>query len=180
MDYKRFFSGVNITIADGLKEEEFKLIEDIYGISFPTELRELYRQMLPLSKGFYDWRNTSPNNVNLIKEAIRRPFDDLKQCISEVEWSDDWGKEPEDIGVREKVIIEKITNAPKLIPFYSHRYIPQIEGENVPIISVHEVDIIYYGKNLDEYLNVEFGNKQQSNVDYSQIRKIPFWSDIVY
>ena len=180
MVYKQFFSKVNIDVADGLKEEEFKLIEDIYGISFPTELRELYKQVFPLSKGFYDWRNTSPNNVNRIKEAIRRPFDDLKKCISEVEWNENWGNEPESIDVRDKIIIEKIINAPKLIPVFSHRYIPQIEGENVPIISVHEVDIICYGINLNDYLEVEFGNKQQSNVDYSQIREIPFWSDILY
>lgn len=48
-----------------------------------------------------------------------------------------------------------------------------------PIMSVHQTDIIYYGENLLSYLLVEFGLKEHEDIDFENIKYIPFWSDII-
>lgn len=48
-----------------------------------------------------------------------------------------------------------------------------------PIISIHGVDIIYYGKNLEDYFDIEFGTKNQAEMEFDDITPIPFWSEIM-
>ena len=76
-------------------------------------------------------------------------------------------------------VLRKMVDAPKLIPIYSHRYMPMGVSDNPPVISVYGVDVIYYGKDLDEYIQIEFGEKNPSEIDYSNIQKIPFWSEMM-
>jgi hypothetical protein len=68
-----------------------------------------------------------------------------------------------------------IAEAPKLIPIYSHRFIPEEPSEaGNPIFSVYQMDIIYYGFDLDDYLRHEFdlpGRKEWP----AQVRPIKFW-----
>ena len=73
-----------------------------------------------------------------------------------------------------------ITNmAPKLVPIFSHRYIPFIPNDlNIPIFSIVQSDIIYYGRNLISYLEVEFKLKQYNNNDITG-KYIDFWSDFI-
>lgn len=54
-----------------------------------------------------------------------------------------------------------------------------IPEDNPPIISIHDVDIIYYGQNLEDYFEVEFGGKEQGKIEFENINPIPFWSDIM-
>lgn len=57
--------------------------------------------------------------------------------------------------------MERYYKAPKLVPIYSHRYMPFItEDDNIPVFSIMQSDIIYYGENLISYLEVEFGFKK--------------------
>ena len=74
---------------------------------------------------------------------------------------------------------ELSSQAPKLIPIYSHRYLPIIDGEDdPPVISVVGSDIIYYGCNLSDYFNREFfGGKGAISIPMNN--RIPFWSDII-
>jgi hypothetical protein len=72
-------------------------------------------------------------------------------------------------------VTEMIAEAPKLIPIYSHRFIPEEPSEaGNPIFSVYQMDIIYYGFDLDDYLRHEFdlpGRKEWP----AQVRPIKFW-----
>ena len=163
----------------GLTVEEILNIEDIYEIKFPDSLRELLMMALPVSKGFYNWRDTGEKNVMFIRETINRPFINVNEMAEEVYWNDNWGYEPKD---EEKIALEvrkRLRNAPKLIPFYSHRYMPMLEDKNPPIISIHGIDIIYYGKNIEEYIEVEFSGKNQNTIDFQSIKPIQFWSEIM-
>ena len=74
---------------------------------------------------------------------------------------------------------KKLHEAPKLLPVYGHRYMPMLSGVQVPVISVHGTDIIYYGESLSDYFYIEFGTKKQEEIDFDSIRPIPFWSDIM-
>lgn len=167
-----------IELAEGLSEQEFQKISQEYGIDFPVELKEFYSVALPISEDFYNWRDFSSDNVNSIKEAMKIPFDGIYEFADEVYWCDDWGEEPEEED-KISIIREKLKTAPKLIPIYSHRYMPMIDKANVPILSIYDTDIIYYGENIESYLEIEFGNKEQEDIDFDQIEHVPFWSDLL-
>ncbi len=168
-----------IKLEDGLKDNEIIQIERIYNIKFPNSLRKFLTLALPTSKGFYNWRNTKESNINFIKYTMNEPISYISNMAEEIYWCDDWGKEPEE---KEKIrieIIKRLKNAPKLIPIFSHRYIPIIPDKNPPVISIHGLDIVYYGRNLENYFEIEFGNKQQNSILLSDVNHITFWSDIM-
>lgn len=174
-----FLKTKGIEFERGLTLDELKQIENIYQIKFPGSLREFLMMALPISKGFYNWRNMQDDNVQFIKNIINKPLSDIYNMAEEVYWCDDWGEEPEDEVVISKKVRERLKEAPKLLPIYAHRYMPMILDGNPPIISIHDLDIIYYGKNLEDYLYVEFGNKTQNEIEFENITPIPFWSDIM-
>ena len=81
-----------IEFESGLTCEEIAKIEEIYKIKFPKSLKEFLMIALPISKGFYNWRNLEKNNVMFIKKIINRPTEDIDELAEEVYWCDDWGE----------------------------------------------------------------------------------------
>ena len=80
-----------------------------------------------------------------------------------------------------KVARQKVKEAPPLIPLFSHHFLPAepaIEGN--PVLSGHQTDIIYYGRDLGSYLAKEFELpiKDQGNGN-KEPRRIRFWSEII-
>ncbi|MCR5837526.1 MAG: hypothetical protein K6G88_13570 [Lachnospiraceae bacterium] len=139
----------------------------------------MLKEILPISKGFYNWRDQSDNNINYIKSSIARPISDIYELAADVYWNDSWGEEPCDSKTIEEVVRKKILSAPKLIPVFAHRYMPLIGGKQVPIFSIHGTDVICYGNNIEQYLKIEFGGMNQNEVDLSSIRSVPFWSELL-
>ena len=169
--------GVELDI--GLTYEEITKIEEIYKIKFPDSLKEFFMVALPISNGFYNWRNFEYDNINYIKHMIKKPIEDIDDLAEEVYWCDEWGEKPEDKKLIAKNVRERLKNAPKLLPIYIHRYMPMILDDNPPIVSIHGIDIIYYGESLKDYIQIEFGKKNQKDIDFQSIIPIPFWSDIM-
>lgn len=62
-----------VEFETGLTIEEITKIEDIYTIKFPKSLKEFLMMTLPISKGFFNWRNLDQDNVMFIKKIINRP-----------------------------------------------------------------------------------------------------------
>ncbi len=168
-----------VEFEKGLTLDELKQIEMIYQIKFPNSLREFLMISLPVSKGFYKWRDIQDDNVRFIKKVINKPLSDIHDMVGEVCWCDDWGKEPKDEKTISEEVIARLKEAPKLVPIYAHRYIPMVLDENPPVISIHDIDIIYYGENLEDYFNIEFGKKTQDAIQFQNITPVPFWSDIM-
>ena len=168
-----------IEIEVGLSSSELKLIEEVYSIRFPKSLREFLREALPVTNGFYNWRDFSEENINTIKSAIAAPIEALIELAEEVEWCESWGKEPESVAQRTVEVKERLQKAPTLIPVYAHRYVPMVEAENPPVLSVHGTDVVYYGENLADYFDVEFGGKKQQDIAFECILSVPFWSEIM-
>ncbi|MDI4647477.1 SMI1/KNR4 family protein [Cohnella hashimotonis] len=184
MDYSetiRKMKDDGVVFAEGLTESEFVLIEQKYDFCFPPDLKEFLSITLPTSNQFINWRDMSKRNVQLIQER----FDwCLQGMLFDVEhnnfWLQEWGVKPVDLEAAKGKCIVQYRNAPKLIPIYSHRYIPETPFEaGNPILSVHQTDIIYYGENLHSYLMVEFDLKKYDQIDFYSIKRIPFWSDII-
>ncbi|MCR8843327.1 SMI1/KNR4 family protein [Paenibacillus sp. SC116] len=173
--------GHGIKFEAGLTSEEIIRIEDIYKIIFPVDLREMLHNALPVGERFPNWRDFSEHNTNRILEMLNWPLEGMLFDVEHNEfWFDLWGSKPIEIEKAKELCIEEYKKVPKLIPIYSHRYIsshPNEEGN--PIFSVYQTDIIYYGENLDEYFKVEFNDKEHKDINYSKIKKIEFWSDIV-
>ncbi|MDD8048716.1 MAG: SMI1/KNR4 family protein [Thomasclavelia sp.] len=169
----------NVTFEKGLSADEILQIEKQYDISFPTSLRKFLMTELPVSKGFYNWRNFDIENIKYIKNMIKQPIQYINDMPQEIYWCEDWGKEPENLESFKDEVKKRLAKAPKLIPIYSHRYMPMLDNENPPIISVHGGDVIYMGKDLYDYFMVEYGSKKQTEISFSSIKSIPFWSDIM-
>ena len=64
---------------------------------------------------------------------------------------------------KKKISLEFLENAsnetvPKLILVNGHRYVPCFPDiMDVPVISLYQTDIIFYGNNLEDYFKREFG-----------------------
>lgn len=167
-----------VEFTSGLDEKEFETITKEYDFKFPRELKKMYEVALPISQGFYNWRDFSIDNIEYIKEVMARPIKDIYDMADEVYWCDNWGEEPNEIE-KIKFVQKLLKTAPALIPIYSHRYLSVADVEQSPVFSIHETDIIYYGENLKSYFEIEFGLKSYSDIDYDNISYIPFWTDLL-
>ncbi len=65
-----------------------------------------------------------------------------------------------------------------VVPIFGHRYIPSFPlEEGNPVFSVYQMDIIYYGYDLANYLSVEFQFVLPENFNVPDTpRRIGFWS----
>lgn len=169
----------NIKFEKGLTADEVLQIEKNYDIIFPMSLREFLMTALPVSKEFYNWRNKDKENIENIKNMLNQPIQYIYDMPKEIYWCEDWGEEPENEEDFKDEVKKRLKKAPKLIPIYSHRYMPMIDNENPPIISIHGSDVIYYGEDLQDFFKVEFGEKDQNTIKFENINTVPFWTDIM-
>lgn len=163
----------------GLSVKEIDIIEKEYHINFTDELKQMYKVALPISHGFYNWRDQSINNVAMIKNVMKSPMFEVLDEIDDVEWCEKWGQEPKEKSERQYIIKELLSEAPKLIPLRGHRYLASLNDEPNPVLSICGLDIIYYGECLSSYLEIEFKLKSRSNMKYENINSVPFWSDLL-
>lgn len=169
----------NVLFEDGLSLNEVVEIERIYDISFPKSLKNLLMTVLPVSTGFYNWRNTEISNIDFIKSVIYQPVKYIDEMPHEIYWCEQWGEEPKDEDTFNNEVRKRLKQAPKLIPIFLHRYMPILEEADPPVLSIHGSDIIFMGKNLKDYMNVEFGYKKQNEIQFSNIKPIRFWTDLM-
>lgn len=182
---RKILENKGIEINEGLTDEEFEKIESFYNIKFPQVLRILYKAFLP---NLYNWRDFSEDNVNKIKNYLAMPIEGI---IFDIEynnfWLDCFGEKTGDKEKDKAKALEYMKNAkeedlPKLIPIYSHRYVPSFpDNIDVPILSVHQTDIIYYGRNIEDYFEHEFDSNYKAEQESADtgIIQVPFWSKLV-
>jgi hypothetical protein len=143
-----------------------------YGLRFPPDLIELLRERRLDER--YDWSM----ECSAIREMLKWPFDLLQFDVENGFWWPDWGERPASKEERDAVLRETLERAPKLIPLYAHRFLPETPAEaGNPVFSMHGFDTIYYGNSLADYVGAEFGWQWGEAV--SAPRHIPFWSDLV-
>jgi hypothetical protein len=184
MDIKRYQSTLEragVVFEIGLSAKEVQKIEEHYLFIFPADYCEFLMNALPVSNNFVDWRNADENQ-NI--EMLNWPYEGI--CF-DIEhngfWLRTWGQKPDKL--EDSLLIAKnaIEQAPILIPILGHRYIPSKPEEiGNPIFSVYQTDIIYYGRDLGEYLENEFGYYFFGKGRYQvtePVTRIPFWSYLV-
>ncbi|MBW8860507.1 MAG: SMI1/KNR4 family protein [Caulobacter sp.] len=165
---QRTIWGPSYTVA------ELDAAEARFGFTFPPDLRAMLLKHRIAAA--LDWSRDHEK----IAESFAWPYEGL---LFDVEnnglWWPEWGPRPGDPAERAAALRRAVDAAPKLIPVYGHRYIPETPHEaGNPVLSVYQADIIVYGTTLDDYLRHEFDWK----VDVAsppRLKIIPFWSEVV-
>jgi len=170
----------NIKVKKGLSSRQLELAQEYYNVIFPPDLKELLGAINP-TQSFYDWSNFSEDNIQLLNERLALP---VKGVLFDVEnndfWLNSWSNKPSTLDDRLLFASKQMETTPKLIPIMGHRYISTEPNEvDNPVFSVSQTDIIFFGENLWDYFEVEFGKKQHSDIECSFIKKISFWHDLI-
>ncbi len=162
-----------VELDAGLTDAEFVAVEGQFGFRFPPDLREFLQIALPRGPRFPDWRSGD-------EAELRDWLDTLRQgVLFDVErnrfWLEEWGPRPGSLGEALRVAGELVAAAPRLIPIYGHRMMPDepsLPGN--PVFSVHQTDIIVYGVDLADYLRTEF-KLPGGDPGPGQLRPNRFW-----
>jgi hypothetical protein len=187
-----FLKARGVVFEPGLSDGEVEAVQSTFGFRFPPDLRAFLQTALPLRVAtgrspFPNWRVADPA---ALWDRLNWPFEGIAFDIEEnAFWWKEWGPKPERLEDAKAVARSHVSNAPKLIPVYSHRYLPAdppLAGN--PVFSVHQTDIIFYGTDLWHYFRNEFGpdaerwqNCRGMSEDhyYAAHRPIRFWTDLV-
>ncbi len=93
-------------------------------------------------------------------------------------WYDGWGPRPRRKAEAVAVAKRRLAEVPKLVPVYGHRYLPAgREHGGHPVLSVWQTDIIFYGLNLADYIDHEFGGAGWGDAEPEATA--PFWRDLL-
>ncbi|MBF0664491.1 MAG: hypothetical protein IR159_02915 [Brevundimonas sp.] len=162
-----------LTWTRGYTAAELERAQARFRLTFPSDLIELLRDRRPV--GGPDW-----NSEATVRPLLAWPFEGL---LFDVEqnglWWKDWGDRPANADERAEVLRQVVERAPRLIPIFSHRYLPAtptVAGN--PVFSVYQSDVIHYGADLDDYIDRE-ENGWESRPWPKNLREIDFWSELV-
>lgn len=171
------FRNLGMHFEKGLTDSEALSAEHQFGFEFPPDLRLLLQSFLPVGEDFPNWRSGPEKEL---QDWLDWPFRGMCFDIeNNAFWLPEWGARPENLEEAFEVARKALVEAPKLIPVFSHRYIPDwpaVSGN--PVLSVYQTDIIYYGFDLASYFNREFGMSEPLWAAKAP-QRVPFWSDII-
>ncbi|MBM7471129.1 hypothetical protein [Subtercola frigoramans] len=170
---------VGVTLEAGLSEPEFRRIEGTFGFLFGPDHRELLSRVLPLGKGWVDWRHDSDDEIRIRLDRHKDWV--ISYVVENGVWGRTWGERPSSLFEAADIAMRHINAWPTLIPLYAHRYMPAEPTERgAPVLSVHGLDTIFYGTNLAKYFLTEFHLMDwEPPTDYGEDRKPP-WSQLEF
>lgn len=171
-----------VSFDDGLTDDEILQIDKKFNIQFTPDLKLFLQTALPVSHKFVHWRAglKSKEEKNKIDAILNWPLEGMLFDVKHNNyWLGIWGAIPDNYDEKAVIVKKHYESYPKLIPIFSHRYIPSLPNESGnPIFSVYQMDIIYYGVDLEKYFANEFrynNSKGYELEDYPK-KKIEFWS----
>jgi hypothetical protein len=167
-----------VVVESGLAEEEFLRVEGEFGFMFPPDLRAFLGAGLPVGERWVDWRDGDRAQIQGWLDApLRGMCFDIRHDSF---WLREWGTRPADVEAACAIARAAVAAAPRLIVVYGHRYLPERpSAEGNPVLSVVQTDIVYYGVDLLDYLENEFG-RNVGKLDLKMPeRRVEFWSGIV-
>ncbi|MEU8762590.1 hypothetical protein [Streptomyces sp. NPDC048659] len=169
-------SRLRTTIAPGLSERELDAVEARFGFTFAADHRVFLSVGLPNGSPHWpDWRDGDPEDLAW---RLARP---VEGALFDVEhnglWHPLWPPRPDATAEALRVARAELAHVPRLIPVYSHRYLPGTPGQHGhPVLSVWQTDIIVYGNDLTDYLRAEFGGPPSNALARTTV---DFWSYFV-
>jgi len=172
-----------VKLDPGLDQAEMSAVEEKYGISFGDDHRALLSLAVPVSKKdvhvstkWVDWRRGEETEI---RRRLAWPLDGaVFDVFHDDFWPASWGLRPAvDDDALEAQARLHMARWPKLIPLYSHRYLPAAPAPlGSPVFSVVQTDVVQYGANLLDYLNNELG-PQGEFIRRAPGYRYPPWSD---
>ncbi len=162
-----------MTWTSGYTAAELERAQARFRITFPPDLIDLLRDRRPV--GGPDW-----NNEEMVRPLLAWPYEGL---LFDVEknglWWTGWGDRPDTTEERAEVLRGVVGRAPRLIPIFSHRYLPATPSQaGNPVFSVYQSDVILYGADLGDYIDRE-ENGWECQPWPEVVREIDFWSELV-
>lgn len=164
------------TIADGFSETAFEKLQIDLNIVFPEDLKVLLKQGVPTDTDSH-FPNWHENPIKIMYEKNSYINERFKFDIEQEQyWCDAFGDKPSKLTEAVEQALKAIAKWPPLIPIYSHRFMPSypISAGN-PVISVWQpIDTVYYGHNIVDYFNNEFGLSLKTS-KFSYPLPVPYW-----
>lgn len=165
-------------VERGMSERELNQVEERWEFRFAPEHRTLLSEGLPTgSRSWPDWRDGSSEDL---AERLARPVDGV---LFDVEhnrfWHPEWDPRPASTQDALDVARAQLAKVPVMVPIFSHRYLaadPSRTG--MPVLSMYQTDIIYYGTDLVDYFHHEFSCPVPTPEGY-RYPTIPFWSSFL-
>jgi hypothetical protein len=163
-----------VAFEPGLTNSEIADVERRFCFRFPPDLRAFLQTALPSGPRFPNWRSGDDAALQETLDAPRRGV--LFDIEHNARWSDDWGPRPQLLAEALRVGAERVLGAPRLIPIFAHRYMPDDPHScGNPVLSVYQTDVIYYGFDLTDYFHHEFDLPGRQPWPES-VRAVPFWT----
>lgn len=130
---------------------------------------------VPVGPKFPNWHHASFDDL---RSRFELPLDGIYFDVEHNNfWLPEWGGRPSTPDGRREVVRRAIELAPRLIPIFSHRFLPSAPyADGNPVFSVHQTDIIYYGNDLAGYFHNEF-RVPIPEWAAKEARPIHFWDD---
>jgi hypothetical protein len=166
----------------GYTQTELDDIQAKWQLRFPPDLIALYRERRRVIDHpeheymrSFDWLSEPEDEI---REALNWPLESFLFDVDNGQWWPEWGDMPVEQAERREKFGSIFAAAPKLIPVYGHRCIPETPNESGnPIFSVWQMDVIVYGASLEDYVNRELDPRHDP--PWPPIKEIPFWSRAV-
>jgi hypothetical protein len=162
----------------GYSQHEIEGIQARWNLRFPPDLIELLLLHRPLLEGpaSFDW---ILSDSTAIQGRLDWPFDSFWfDVVHSGIWWPTWGDKPASLDGQHERLKNIFAQAPRLIPLFGHRYIPEEPDERGnPVFSVYQTDVIYCGANLQDWLDRE--RDAYNKKPWPQIKDIRFWSEAV-
>jgi hypothetical protein len=178
-------------IEPGLTDEEFSRIEGEFGFEFADDHWAFLAAGLPVNRGlppkqpgvisthpspWPDWRNA---HADALRAFLAWPVEGTLFDVAHNRfWHDSWGSRPSETKAAAEVAEQRLAVVPQMI--YGHRYLP--EGRGVfghPVLSMYQTDVIYYGLDLADYIDAEFGRRDAPRPE-APAATVEFWRDLVW
>jgi hypothetical protein len=162
----------------GYSQAQLDDVQAKWELRFPPDLVDLLREQRPLidAPQCFDWVTADAEHI---RERLAWPFESHWRSVEINEfWWPEWGERPASVVDQREKLRGIFADAPKLIPLFGHRYIPDEPHESGnPVFSVFFSDIIHYGANLLDWRERE--NNPWEKRPWPPIREIRFWGQAV-
>lgn len=163
-----------VELGPGLTPDELAELERRFGFEFGPDHRDFLLAAVPLGPHWVDWRGDPEAEI---RQRLAWPVDSALFDVShDAFWAASWGPRPDDEREALGQARREFESWPKLVPIYSHRFMPAgPSSHGAPIFSVHQTDVTYYGSNLLDYFHREFAGRTLTESDPVTV-EVPPWS----
>jgi hypothetical protein len=180
-------------IEPGLTDEELARIEREFGFEFADDHRAFLAAGLPVntrpeplrpgvsytrSEPWPDWRN---GDRGKLRDLLNWPAEGVLFDVEYANfWYGGWGPRPTDVASALAAATRMLAAVPTMVPVCGHRYLPAGRGTfGHPVLSMWQTDIIYYGLDLADYVDREFGPGSPVKGSWAPQATVEFWKDLL-